>query len=176
MENLTKIPAQFTAGDSLQFIVSLPDYPAPTWTLSYALVNALAVITFTSAADGDSHAVDVPAATTAAYQPAAYLYQAYVTSGDERVTVETGKVLIVPNFATKTTGYDARSWVDLAIDALEASIAGRADKTQLVQKISGVEVQHMSLDQQIEALQRLRKIRLSRNGKWKKTLKSRFYN
>lgn len=176
MENLTKIPAQITAGDSLRFTVDLADYPAPDWVLSYSLVKAGETITFSSAADGTRHAVILPAAITADYPPGNYNYQAYATSGVNRVTVESGVVKIFANFATQTSGLDARSWLDIAIDALEATIAGRADKTQMAQKVGGTEVQHMSLAEQLDALDRLRAKKMAMAGKWKKTLKPRFVN
>lgn len=176
MENLTKIPAQITAGDSLRFTVDLADYPAPDWVLSYSLVKSGVQIVFSSTPDGTSHLVSVPAAITALYSPGTYHYQAKAISGSDVGTVERGVVEVLTDFSTQTTGLDARTWLDIAIDALEAAIAGRADKTQLAQKIGGIEVQHMSLAEQLDALDRLKAKRLAMSGKLRKTIRPRFVN
>jgi hypothetical protein len=157
MENLTRIPSSFIAGDSLAWLLSYADYPADGgWVLSIVLVKDGAKITIPSTASGSQHQVSIPSATTAAYAPGTYHFQASVTSGTDRVTVGSGSIEIKPDFASQTTGYDARTWLDKAIEALEASIAGRASKTQLAQTIGGVQVQHIPPGDQLSLLDKLR--------------------
>ena len=52
------------AGDTLNFLVTLADYPASIWTLYYRGINATAKLDITATADGDTHLVSVPPATT----------------------------------------------------------------------------------------------------------------
>lgn len=156
MENLPSIPASFVAGDSLRWLISYPDYPASAWTLSIVLVKDGTQVVIPSTADGDLHQVAVLPATTAAYSIGRYNFHASVSDGTDRVTVETGVIEVLPNFATQSTGYDARTWMDKAIEALEASIAGRASKTQLEQTIGGVQIKHLPPGDQLRLLDNIR--------------------
>ena len=64
-------PDFINAGDTLLWERSLPAYPASKgWFLKYSIVGLAEQVTFQSVADGDSHAINVPAATTAAWLPA----------------------------------------------------------------------------------------------------------
>jgi hypothetical protein len=161
----SQIPNKITAGNSVSWSVSLPGYLASSgWVLTYTLVNAGAKIEITASADGDNHLVEVPIADSVNYLPGKYFYQTNVSNGTERYSVGSGQVEILPDFATKAT-HDNRDWLDIAIDALEASIAGRASKTQLLQSITGVQIQHMPIAEQLAALRELKKIRsIKRKG------------
>lgn len=155
METLPSIPSSFIAGDSLRWLLSYPDYPAADWTLSVFLVKDGEQIIIPSSADGDSHLILVPAAITADYSPGSYRYHASVSDGTDRVTVETGAIAVLPDFAEQTTGYDARDWLDKAIEALQASIEGRASKTQLEHAISGTQIRHIEPGDQLALLDKL---------------------
>jgi hypothetical protein len=120
-------PDQITAGDYIQWNRTLSDYPAGTWTLSYVLINASNKISFTAAASGTDHLVTLAAATSANYSAGEYSWQAYVTSGAQRITIGSGTITIKPNFATAAT-LDNRSHVKKVLDAVEALIEGNASK------------------------------------------------
>jgi len=126
----TTTPARHVAGTSLEFTRAFADYPAPAWTLSYALVAAGHRITFTGADNGDGlHLINVAAASTAAWAAGRYEYQATVSNGSERITVETGTIQIFPDFAAQTSGYDGRSHARKVLDAIEATLEGRATES-----------------------------------------------
>jgi len=177
MMTLTATPKTIQAGDSISWLIAHPEYPASAgWSLSYVLVNASAKITLTSSADGDSHLVSATPETTAAYAAGTYAYVGQVSDGTDRITVERGSIEIMADYAA-SEAFDTRSWVDVAIDALEAAIAGRAGKTQLSQTLpNGVQVQHLSLSEQISALKELKTMRASGKGRWRKTILPRFFN
>ena len=81
-------PDTITAGDLITWKKSLGDYPAgESWTLSYALTNSAAQITFTGTADDDDHLISVSAATSAAWAAGTYSIQGYVTKALERYLV-----------------------------------------------------------------------------------------
>lgn len=111
-------PAFVTAGDTVAWTKSLPDYPASAgWALAYRLINAAGSIDITSSASGDDHAVSVSAAASAGWAAGDYQYQAYVTRAAERYTVGTGAITIKPNLAAKTAGFDARgAWAKALAD------------------------------------------------------------
>lgn len=116
-------PAYIRAGDTIKWTRSLADYPASTWTLSYRLINAAGNIDITATADGDDHAVTVPAATSAAYTPGQYEWVASVTDGSDRYTVGSGRLTIQPDLAAEAAGYEARSTARQALADLRSALA-----------------------------------------------------
>lgn len=138
----TSEPARIAAGDRWRWERrDLSDYPASTWTLTYALVSSTVRVQITAAANGNWHQVDVAAATTAGYTAGTYRWQAYVTSGTDRRMVGQGDIEILPNFATQSSGYDGRSHARTVLDAIEAVIEGRATKDQESYSIGGRSLQ-----------------------------------
>lgn len=129
----TTEPSALTAGDTLKFTKSLPDYlPADSWVLTYALVKTGVQIEITATDNGDStHLVNVAASSTLGYTAGDYQWQAYVTKGTERYSVGKGKLTIKPNFAAEDSGYDGRSHSQKMLDAIEARLEGRATDNQL---------------------------------------------
>lgn len=125
-------PVKIAAGDSLSWTRALTDYPAGDgWTLHYALFNAIAAYSFASTPDGDAHQVDVPSATTEAWAPGRYDYTAYVTHTDgTRRSLFAGVLTITPNPAAGTP-HDGRTHARKMLDAIEATIEGRASKHDL---------------------------------------------
>lgn len=118
-------PTVHTAGDTLRFTKSLPDYlPADGWVLSYALVNAAGQITITGSDNGDgSHLVEVAAANTAAWPAGKYRWQAFVGKDADRFTVGRGMLEVRADFASADTGLDARGNWQKILDNLEAAFA-----------------------------------------------------
>jgi hypothetical protein len=121
----TSVPTQVTAGDTLAWQITLADYPASAgWVLTYALAAAAGQIAITASASGDDHRVSVAAATSAAYVPCNYAWQAYVTKTTERHMVDSGTIQILPNLAVQAGGFDGRSHAQKTLEALEAWIEG----------------------------------------------------
>lgn len=136
-EIATTEPTSIVAGDTITWKRSLADYPASEgWALSYALVKDGDLITITAAADGDDHLVEVSAVITNAYAVGAYRWQAYVTNSGDRHTVGEGRIEVLPNFATQSSGYDSRSHYEKVVEALRAALEGRASKTQASYSVS----------------------------------------
>lgn len=117
-------PTAMRAGDTLAFTISESDYPASDgWALAYTLINSAGKITFTSSASGDSHAVSVAAATTAAYTAGVYQWTARATLGAASHTIRSGQIEILPDPAV-AAAYDTRTHARRTLDALEAWIEG----------------------------------------------------
>jgi len=122
----TTVPVAVTAGDTLQWRISLADYPASAgWTLKYRLINAGHKYDITAATDGDDHLVIVPAATSAAYAAGDYSWQGYVERGAERFTVATGSLTIHPDLAAQAAGLDTRSHARKMLAAIESWLESR---------------------------------------------------
>jgi hypothetical protein len=126
--------ARIIVGDSLDFSVSVPGYPASEgWTLKYRLIprTSGSAITFVSTADGDLHIVAVSAATTALWVAGPYNWAAYVEHTDLRsVTWQTGAITLAPNPRTSTAPLDLRSEAEIALAAAESAMASWTPTTR----------------------------------------------
>lgn len=127
-------PRAIRAGDTLVFRRSFEHYPAPTWTLTYTLVNGSARYTFAATADGADHLVSVAMATTAQWAAGAYDWVATVTDGTSRFEVSRGRITVRPDIGEAV---DLRSHARKALDAIEAVLESRASKDQESFEIAG---------------------------------------
>ncbi len=118
-------PLSARAGDTWKWTRTLADYPAPTWVLKYRFKNATGYFEITAAASGTDHAVTVTAATTAAYVPGTYTWMAWVEPGAEKYTVDTGTLVVDPDYRASTAAYDGRSHARKMLDAIEAWLEAR---------------------------------------------------
>lgn len=125
-----RMPREITAGDTLEFTVSLEDYPAGTWTLHYALHNAESAYQFQASASGSDHAVSVAASTTANYQPGRYDWTAWVTDGTDRHVIADGSVKVLRD-PSSSLPYDGRSHAEVMLEAIEARLESRATDRQI---------------------------------------------
>ena len=117
----TSEPSQITAGDSLAWTVSLSDYlPGDGWALSYGLTGASAQ-RIDAAAAGTGFAVNVATAVTSAWTPGSYLLTAFVTNGDQRVTLYSRALEILPNPIAAAPSTHAQR----ALALIEAAMEGR---------------------------------------------------
>lgn len=143
------------AGDTLDFVESLSDYPASDgWVLKYRLVprGAGSVIDLTAVAEGDDHRVTVTAAVTADWTAGVYGWSSWVELAGAVHTVASGETTVKPNPRTITAGTDTRSAIAQALD--DARAAYRAfDPTKRRYRIGEREMEFNS------AAELLRKIR-----------------
>ena len=141
-------PGEITAGDLITWRRQEADYlPVDGWALTYALVlegatSALVQWTASDAGDG-THLVSVTAATTAAYTPGTYRWQAYVTQAAERYTVGEGVITILADFSAQAAGLDARSHTKKVLDALKAMLEEKATRDQMQYSIAGRQLLRM---------------------------------
>ena len=141
----TTEPTAVYAGDTVAWTKVLGDYPASVWTLRYSLVRDGGSIAITATASGDQHVVSVPAATSATWIPAEYVWTAYVTSGTDRYTVETGTIQVKAN--PTAGGYDSRSQVKRTLDAINALLEGRTVSDVTSYSIGGRSVSKMAISE-----------------------------
>jgi len=154
VEEMTEIvePSRIVAGDSASWTKDLPQYlPASGWVLTYAIVRDGIRLSVVGTDNGDGkHLVTLSAATTATYAAGQYAWQAYVTksSTSERYTVASGQMKVEANFATGAV--DGRSHVQRTLDALEATLEGRASSDQLAYSIGGRSISKMNPEQLLQ--------------------------
>jgi hypothetical protein len=125
-------PSYFVAGDTVTWTKAVSGYPATAgWTLEYYFWNATADYSVEAAADGSDYEITIAAAVSAEYAPGRYQWRAVVSKAGERYAVASGEIEIRHDPASGDgTGIDDRSQVKVALDAIEAVLAGRASKDQ----------------------------------------------
>jgi hypothetical protein len=123
-------PAEITAGDTVAWTRTLPDYPASSgWSLSYALRSASAMIDIAASASGSDFAVSVLPTVSKAWAPGVYDWAAFVAKGADRFQVGAGRVVIRQNLA-QAAPVDGRTHAQRVLEAIEAVIEGRATRDQ----------------------------------------------
>jgi hypothetical protein len=114
------------AGDTLDFDVTLPDFPpVDGWTLKYRLVPRAAggtAIDIVATDDGTKYLVQEAPATTAAWIAGEYGWSSWVEKAGARYTVDSGLVVLVADPALLPAGTDTRSPARRALESVEAAI------------------------------------------------------
>lgn len=138
----TTEPESFIAGDRVAWKrTDLGiDYPIASYGLTYSArldSDAKIKINITATESATDYIVEVPQATTAAWTPGIYRWQAYITrtSDSERVTVDSGTFRVIANRVLSTA--DTRSTAKIIVDAIEAVIQRRATVDQEQYTING---------------------------------------
>ena len=123
----------------MQWQKSFDDYPASeSYVLKYYLViSGTNLITITADPSGDDHLVTIAAATSADYAVGRHSYQARIEKDTEVYTVGTGIIEVLANLSADASGADYRSHAKKTLDALEATILGKASSDQLSYSIAG---------------------------------------
>jgi hypothetical protein len=124
---------QLTAGDTLSFTTSLPDYPATAgWSMVYKIIprTAGSVIELTSVASGDDHLVQAGSSVTATWAPGVYSWAGYATNGTERYTLQTGNITIAADPGAVTT-LDNRSSARKALEAVNTALESYGAKAYM---------------------------------------------
>lgn len=138
-------PDSITAGDSLHWRRSLPDYKASGgWSLTYYLVGGPATAELTSTAYGDDHDVVVTKDTTAGWVKGTYRLLGFAVSATERHQIYDHALEVAANPATMQGGQDMRSHARRTLDLLEAVIEGRATDDVLNSSIEGTTISRLT--------------------------------
>jgi hypothetical protein len=143
------VPKQLVAGDTWRWTREYADYAAPTWTVTFYFENQ--DNSFSQAASGSSttHSLTIAAGTTATRQAGRYRVSARATDGSVSETVESVWVDVLPNPAA-SGNRDTRTWARRVLDALEATIEGRASSDQLAVTISGRSISRIPFEELVK--------------------------
>jgi hypothetical protein len=152
----TKEPQIITAGDTIEFIRTISDYPASDgWTLSYVLRGPQTYRTNATTYQTSDYRVALASNTTANYLPGLYSLEAYVTNATARYSVETWfpQVTVRENPAAYTDqAFDNRTFAAKTLAACETAILKLGSRTVQTASVNG---QSYSI-QQLPALLALR--------------------
>lgn len=124
------------------------DYPPASYALSYVARlegSGTTSFTITASESGSDYIVALTSVTTAAYAAGTWHWQSYITrtSDSARITLDAGTFTVEANRSTATT--DPRSHAKIVLDAIEATIQGRASQDQMGYTIQGRTLQRTPL-------------------------------
>jgi len=138
-----------TAGDSLAFDFSLPEFPASDgWAGTVHLRSGSTKATVTLAASGDRHAATVPPAITASWLPGIYELAVTVARDSERSVAYESRLIVRPDPAAACVAKTALESELAAVDAaIAAVLAGEGVQSYTIQTVAGSrQIQRMSLE------------------------------
>lgn len=145
-----QVPSEIIAGDTLTITITSAEYPSTDgWTGCLALRGKMPVdITATGNVDG-SYTVSALYTETRQYPAGNYLYVLYVANPTEQYTIETGRVDVVAR-ADLSRNTDVRTHARKVLDAVEATLEGRATNDQLSYTINGRSLQRTPLTELLQ--------------------------
>lgn len=147
-------PARIVAGDTAKWLKQLGDYSAADgWVLTYTIVTAANRYTFSASASGADHLVAVPASTTTTWVAGDYVLRGQVAKAGEVFTVVTGRITVAPAFGA---AIDARSQLRRTLEAVEATLEGRASSAVAEYQIAGRMLKNIPLTELLALRDRLR--------------------
>jgi hypothetical protein len=140
-------PETLTAGDTLEFDLSFPDYPAGTWTATVHLRCGSSYFTKALTADGTDHIGTVLPAVTATYPPGIYSLKVTVTDGTDRHVAHEAELVVKPDPAAVSIALTAYETELAAVDAaIAAVLAGQGVQSYTIQTQAGSrQIQRMTL-------------------------------
>jgi hypothetical protein len=137
-------PKSFTAGDSVEWERHLEAYPASEgWGLFYSFRNFESSFNVAALPKTDHYHVALSSKETTLYKAGIYWWQATVYKGEQQQIILEGTIEVKPNLAL-LDNYDGRSHVKKTLDALEATILGKASRDQLSYSIAGRSLSRLS--------------------------------
>lgn len=146
-------PPKLQAGDLLEWTYGLTDYPAPVWTLTqsfYKSDGTPSIPDQTGVDDNGDHVITITPTVSATLPEGVHNYSVTVTTdGSDRVTVDSGQVLVIANAAAIPTGEDRRSHAIKMLEAIESFMAGNATHEQISFAFEDISISNMSPEQVI---------------------------
>lgn len=124
------VKTEFVKGESFEWTKSFADYPADTWTLSYYFRGNGDGMDIVGVASGSDFLLTATASATSAMSAGVYYFQGFVSKDDENILVDAGEVKVLPSLIDENTAYDGRSSIKIALDAIDALLAGKASLDQ----------------------------------------------
>ena len=151
------IPLQLRAGDSAAWSFDDSDHAASDgWEHSYAL-RGPAALDLSITGSAASFSVTVPPSVSSLWTPGRYTWARVAVRGaDERATLEAGVVEILPDLVTQTAPTDTRSHARRMLEAIEATLEGRATSDSVMLSIKGRTVQKTPVPELLQLRDRYR--------------------
>lgn len=140
------VPSKLNAGDTWRVTHDFSDYSAPTWAVTYYFENETKQFSQAAVGTGISHALTITATTSKDIPPGRYRWVAKATDGTiiETIAGAEGWVEVESNMAATGTR-DHRSWARRTLDAVEATIEGRATDGQKMMTIGDRSIERIDV-------------------------------
>lgn len=140
-------PEKICKGDTVKWKKTFSDYPASEgWELNYKLYNAdgtdLTTLAFDSEVndDGNDFQIVIPDDTTTNWTAQQIFFRGYVTKDSETFTVAQGSIEVV----SVISSFNDLKHVRGVLDAIEATLLGRASESHESYSIQGRSITKMS--------------------------------
>ena len=121
----TSLPSTITAGTTIEYTRSAPDYPAPTWTLSL-LIQGASKLVIAATPSGSDHLVTISAAESGTLAAGVYKYYEQVTDGTivKNLTELPQSLEVLPDFLAAAAG-DLQDVAEKNLLAIRAVMSGK---------------------------------------------------
>ena len=140
-------PTTFTRGDTVKWTKTFADFPAGTWTVTYEFRGPSSqTIAATQVGATVEHTVTITATATTAWNAGVYWWEAYAVSGSERYKAGSGQLDVTKDFSGTDVVADERTHAKKVLDAIQATIEGRATRDQQAYTIAGRSLQLTPID------------------------------
>jgi hypothetical protein len=140
----SEVPSELIAGDTWVWTRDLADYLAPTWVATIYFEFAGSQFSQAATGSGSTHTFTIAAATTALKKAGRYRWWIRATDGSTITTIEEGWTDVKPDPAATGTR-DHRSWARRTLDAIEATLEGKASADQSAMTINGRSISRIPL-------------------------------
>lgn len=125
-------PTKIITGEKIEWRISLADYPASLWTLTYYFRGPGVGVDVVAAADGDDHVCTLPSGTSDNFSVAGkYKYHGRVQKildATDKHVVRTGYAQVELAFdPTNTAAVELRSLAKQIVDSIDAAVLAFAN-------------------------------------------------
>ena len=128
-------------GDS--YVFRVPGFDGRTCVFS--ITNQSGNRQFTAVQDADSWLVAIGSGDTATVSPGSYRYHIGLLDSGERETLQTGWIELIPDLAGANV--DTRTHEQKTLEAIKATLEGKAGLDQLQMSINGRSIQRYSIEE-----------------------------
>lgn len=154
---MVNTPNQLNAGDSLDWVVSFPDFPASDgWGLIYVLTNATNSYTteFVVSPQEDAFAVSLSVEDSVNIAVGDYTLFAVVNKEKQRKTAAQTRFSVLPNV---TSLHDRRTQAERTLQAIEDMLEGKAEDDQQMIQYAGRTLSRYTFEQLEQIRSRLKR-------------------
>lgn len=122
------IPSTLRVGDTTSWrdeplLIDNARVDSSMYTLKHILAGPTAPVTLTATADGTGWKTQLTITQADALVAGEYSWQAIIETVNERITVGSGQLTVLPNLASAAQGFDGRTLAEKALADAEAALA-----------------------------------------------------
>lgn len=142
------LPSTLTAGQTFSVTATPVLYSAADgWALRLILspVGFGSKLTINSTPSGTDHVLQASAAATAGWAPGPYNWEIWAIKGADQYRQSFGKTTVETGLIASDTWSDKRTQAEKNLDAIEQTLAGKADNATAFYIIAGRQLQSYSL-------------------------------